>query len=330
MKTFKDIAEQQVRDVALKMLELSAASDSFISPSLKHFQDTDFKTILMAGAHLVEMDDPGDCAVAYVGRKQDSFDLDSAFRACIRSKVEPIIPGFIEQAGYITEGFTKITEDVLVNNPSILPVIMHACGIQSKREMAKSIGIKSVTDRSISKNAAEKIAKLSESVVIEIDALIRGMSQTLEGIIRDLAGRHLLEGFVEAALARERVPYKTEYEIDPLKGQVYDHRPDFLVKKNNAPIAFVEVRRSTSSHASLYAKDKMFSAINWKSMYPNMLAVLITDGPWTKKTIQGAEKVYDYIMPVLNATEAAKLIRRHYDGDPGIIRKRIKLKIENF
>ena len=47
------------------------------------------------------------------------------------------------------------------------------------------------------------------------------------------------------------------------------------------PQVFIEVRKSSSRHASLYAKDKMFSAINWKGRHPGLMGVLVTDGEWT-------------------------------------------------
>jgi hypothetical protein len=50
---------------------------------------------------------------------------------------------------------------------------------------------------------------------------------------------------------------------------------------------FIEVRKSSSRHASLYAKDKMFSAINWKGKTPDLLAALVVDGVETSRSSSG-------------------------------------------
>ncbi|MHC5615341.1 MAG: hypothetical protein ACYTXA_31335 [Nostoc sp.] len=55
-----------------------------------------------------------------------------------------------------------------------------------------------------------------------------------------------------------------ESEYKTLRGVIYDFRADFVIPDAQNPLAFIEVRKSSSRHASLYAKDKMFFAINWK------------------------------------------------------------------
>jgi hypothetical protein len=91
---------------------------------------------------------------------------------------------------------------------------------------------------------------------------LQSIEPTLEGIVRDLVGRVLLESIVANALDEAKVAYKRESEYNALKGVVYDFRADFVIPNAESPKAFIEVRKSSSRHASLYAKDKMFSAIN--------------------------------------------------------------------
>ena len=75
-----------------------------------------------------------------------------------------------------------------------------------------------------------------------------------------------------------------------------------------APKAFIEVRKSSSRHASLYAKDKMFSAINWKGKNQDLLAVLVVDGPWTGETLKVMTKLFDYVVPLSAVADVAGAI----------------------
>ena len=87
------------------------------------------------------------------------------------------------------------------------------------------------------------------------------------------------------ALRDEGVTFVREQEYPSLAGVVYDFRSDFVVPNAEQPIAFIEVRKSSSRHASLYAKDKMFSAINWKGHYQNLIGIIVVDGDWTQATL---------------------------------------------
>jgi len=61
---------------------------------------------------------------------------------------------------------------------------------------------------------------------------------------------------VATALETAKVPFKREADYSALSGVVYDFRSDFVVPEAERPRAFIEVRKSSSRHASLYAKDK--------------------------------------------------------------------------
>ena len=90
---------------------------------------------------------------------------------------------------------------------------------------------------------------------------------------------------------------------------------DFVIPDGHKPMAFVEVRKSSSRHASLYAKDKMFSAINWKGENRELLAVLVVDGPWTRQTLSVMAKVFDYIVPISLVSDVAEVISAYIKGD---------------
>jgi hypothetical protein len=71
-------------------------------------------------------------------------------------------------------------------------------------------------------------------------------------------------------------------------------------------------------------KDKMFSAINWKGKTTDLLAVLVTDGEWTRQTLHVMAKVFDYVVPIGRIDELAQCIEAYLDGD----RSRLKWFID--
>jgi len=82
-----------------------------------------------------------------------------------------------------------------------------------------------------------------------------------------------------------------------------------------------------SQHASLYTKDKMFSAINWKGKNKDLLAIVVIDGPWTAETLRGLAKVYDYVAPLNNVSNVAKVIYDYLQGDRSKLRWLIDFSI---
>lgn len=100
-----------------------------------------------------------------------------------------------------------------------------------------------------------------------------------------------------------------------MEGVIYNFRSDFVVPDENEPKAFIEVRKSSSRHASLYAKDKMFSAINWKGKNKGILAILIVDGEWTAETLRIMANVFDYVVPIKAVSFVANSIAQYLQGD---------------
>lgn len=150
----------------------------------------------------------------------------------------------------------------------------------------------------------------------------------MEGIVRDLVGRILFEEVVANALSNQGVEYKRENEYSALTGVVYDFRADFVIPEPSNPIAFIEVRKSSSRHASLYAKDKMFSAINWKGQHKRLIGVIIVEGDWTQATLRVMAKVFDYVVPLNKCTELAKILKSALAGDETVLKWLIELSIQ--
>lgn len=232
----------------------------------------------------------------------------------LRQRVEVLVKE-LEQA---TASFMEFAPDYISDHPHFLPVLQRLADIPSKAELKRRIG--SVSDNAVSISAAERLAEIlnqrQPGRAITRAQLLQSIEPTLEGIIRDLlVGRVLLESIVVNALDDAEIPYKRESEYEALNGVVYDFRADFVIPDEHNPQAFIEVRKSSTRHASLYAKDKMFSAINWKGKNRELLAVLVVDGPWTSATLRVMAKVFDYIVSINRVPDVVEVISAYINGD---------------
>jgi hypothetical protein len=271
-----------------------------------------------------------DSTLAWLNRCAVKFSIELAATGTLYPKIKVFTDQLIEDAYTQSKDFTNVSAVWIKANPHFLPVFMHVARVFSKGALKKEIG--SANDNLISRPASENIEKMLSAASglravpskLDIQTSIKG---TVEGIVRDLVGRLLLEEFVASALTRNAVPFLRENEYINLVGVVYDFRADFVAPNENKPKAFLEVRKSSSRHASLYAKDKMFSAINWKGKHPECLAVLIVDGPWTDVTLKIMSKIFDYVVPIGQVDEVAAKIKLYLDGDQSILQWMIQFSI---
>ena len=87
------------------------------------------------------------------------------------------------------------------------------------------------------------------------------------------------------------------------------------------------MRKSSSRHASLYAKDKRFSAINWKGYNSNLLGVLVVDGEWTGQTLRVMANVFDYVVPLERINDLAQTLYTYINGDRSKLKWLIQFSI---
>ena len=257
-----------------------------------------------------------------------AFDVENAVCVGVYSKLRPFLKELFDEAFNLTKGFSEFESKAIKNHPHLLPVFQNSLSL-SKAQLKRIVG--SASDVSISKPASEKLSELLNSQYSTINVqelnILQRMEITLEGIVRDLVGRVLFEEVVAHALDQYEVRYLREAEYTSLSGVVYDFRSDFILPNPETPIAFVEVRKSSSRHASLYAKDKMFSAINWKGKHKNLIGVIVVEGEWTQATLKTMACVFDYVFPLSKVTELAKILKRVQDGDKSILRWIIEFSI---
>jgi hypothetical protein len=317
-----------------RYLRLSIASNGFTAPLAEVDIDCKEDLVMLAAGLGHPTDPPGGLDLmqmnAEIGRQLGvPFDIETSATVGVYKATRPYLDELFEEACKLTCNWTDFPAAEIKERAYLLPVLQHVGGVYSKAALKKAVG--SVSDNSISGPASIRLATLLKKVVksetIEKKSVLYAVERTLEGIVRDLVGRNLFESIVASALDIERVPYKRENEYSSISGVVYDFRADFVIPTETEPVAFIEVRKSSSRHASLYAKDKMFSAINWKGRHPHLIGILIIEGDWTAKTLRTMAGVFDYVVPLSKSPQLAGVLKKAVEGDKTILKWMIHFKV---
>ncbi|MHC4529800.1 MAG: hypothetical protein ACYS29_18160 [Planctomycetota bacterium] len=309
-ETLYQRASQEMSNIVGDLLKLAKRTKNFANPPDHIWKDRFASRLLLGGLgyDTAKLPGPKKRKSAWLARSAIGFSIERAATGVLYDAVRPFVNAMIQSAVRQTHNFTAVTPEWIYENPHLIPILMHASGIFSKQELQGRVG--SVSDRGISRPASQRISSLLAGIepsgFASADQIRERMKATTEGVVRDLVGRLLLEEFVASGLRNARIPFRREAEYERLSGVVCDFRADFVVPDERDPSAFLEVRKSSSRHASLYAKDKMFSAINWKGRHRDCLGIIIVNGPW-------------------KVTEA---IRRHLNGDRNILRWLIHFRIQ--
>ncbi len=330
MHTLYQLADTEIRSCIADYLALAEETKGFTDVSVGALNTARKVVILLAGlnASLDELA-PDNAVLEWQRRRAIPLDVEAGITQGVYVDIRGAGVRYLEEIKAGTNGFRTWTPEWIKANPHTLPLLQHLSGIFSKAALKKQIG--SVSDNSISLPAAKRLAAVLEVRVLPDEVregeILQRLESTLEGIVRDLIGRVMLESIVESALKAAGVPFKREEEYANLAGVVYDFRADFVVPDEQHPKAFIEVRKSSSRHASLYAKDKMFSAINWKGKHRDMLAILVVDGEWTGETLRVMARVFDYVVPLRHVNELAQAIGEYLAGDKTKLKWLIDFKI---
>ncbi len=331
--TLYQIADAEIRKCIEAYLKLTRDTHDLSVIEEKNLSDPRSIVILLAGLGIRQFNVTALEAVEeWKRRSAIPFDLETAITTEVYRHIRELGATFLENLDTVSKGFTQFDSLFIQQNPYLLPLLQHLAWIFSKSKLKELIG--SVSDNAISKPAAQRLAALlSERVdpkTVNKGEILQRLESTLEGIVRDLVGRVLLESVVASALADQSVPFQREDEYPFLQGVVYDFRADFVLPNANAPLAFIEVRKSSSRHASLYAKDKMFSAINWKGRNSGLLAVLVVDGPWTKETLTVMAKVFDYVVPIGRVPDLVQTLKAYLAGDKSKLKWLIQFDVQQY
>ncbi len=313
-------------------LALAERTGNFSRVTEADVQDEDSRRLLLSG--IASDLDPSRATAAqavqeWERRQAVPFDTETSITTGVYLNLRRYAESLYDSLHVDTEGFTRFEAAVIVCKPYYLPLLQHLGGLFSKAQLKRQIG--SVSDAMISAPAGQRLADYLAARVdptrVEKREILGRLDSTLEGIVRDLVGRVLLESVVAHALEGEKLPFVREEDYESLAGVVYDFRADFVLPNAETPKVFIEVRKSSTRHASLYAKDKMFSAINWKGRHKDLLGVLVVDGPWTGSTLVVMAKVFDYVVPLGRAADLAKTIKTYLEGDRSKLKWLIEFRI---
>ncbi|WP_353081284.1 hypothetical protein [Tessaracoccus lapidicaptus] len=312
-------------------LAMADATSGFSVPTLDVLATEDQRRIILGGigSPLEASESPENVLSEWRRMQAVPFSAEEAVTRGVYVALAGAVRELLGRLSAQSKGFTDFSAELIADNPSFLPVFQRLLNVSSKSKLKELVG--SVSDNSISKPAAQRIVEQLRlrrgATPPTVEQLQAAMAPTLEGIVRDLVGRVLLESVVASALDGASVPYKREDEYSGIEGVVYKFRADFVIPNADAPLVFIEVRKSSSRHASLYAKDKMFSAINWKGHNEKLMAVLITEGPWTAQTLQVMSRVFDYVIPLNKSMEVADVISKYLAGDESQLKTLINFSI---
>ncbi len=323
MKTLYEYATEQMVTSIKHYFELVSKTNNFHDFDEKIFNERYARQMILAGkSQEYEGLDEKQCLDAVLRVEAISFDIEKGVSAYVYENSRRYVDELLNKARELSDDFKHVEAETIKENAFLLPIWQAALNISSKSNLKSIFG--SASDQMISGPCSVRIAEyannyFSKNVVQSLSVKER-TERTLEGIVRDLVGRLLYEAVVKDALTNAGVPFKAEEEYSGIEGVVYKFRADFVIPDETNPLAFIEVRKSSSRHASLYAKDKMFSAINWKGKYKNMLGIVVAEGEWTNESLVTMAKVFDYVVPVSKAKELAENIKKYLDGDKSILK----------
>ncbi|MCS4088789.1 hypothetical protein [Rhizobium sp. BK176] len=216
-----------------------------------------------------------------------------------------------------TAQLTRVTPEWIMAHPYTLPVFANATGTVSKKRFKNQFKLTAASDRSIGRTDATRIVEgIQPGMVLAPREVVAGMESLIEGIVRDQIGKVVNEAFIQQALDRRDVPYvRDEGGSNQIEGLVSASRADIAAPDNSDPKVFIEVRKSTANHASLYASSLMFSALDRRGRHPNSLAIMLYDGAWSGATKALMENAFHYVFHVLESDQAADIVKRHLDGE---------------
>lgn len=330
--TLYAVATEAMEEEIAVYLELASETQGFSVVTVPNLTDEVQRRIVLGGisSPLDEVTaSPADVFAEWQRMQAVPFSVENAVTRGVYLRLRDRVDSLLEQMRVATKDFTHFDPTFIAEHAYLLPVFQRLLAAPSKAKLKELVG--SVSDNSISRPAAKRMAVLlnerSPGRAITVRDLRVSIEPTLEGIVRDLVGRLLLESVVANALDAAVVPYMREAEYVSLPGVVYDFRADFVLPNAQDPLVFIEVRKSSSRHASLYAKDKMFSAINWKGKNRELMAILVTEGPWTEQTLQVMTKVFDYVIPLRKAPEMAEIVAAYIRGDKSQLRLLIDFQV---
>ena len=296
--------------------ELHTSTEAFSVVSPENFSCPDKAALLMAGRGL----SPSGCPVGDHGEWKacgTDFEWASAAAAVVTGKLREQASAILDFVLSRTDGLRQIDADWIARHPFCYPVLVNISGACSKKKFNRLHGIKGASDRRIGARDAARLASAVRGCEpAEAAHVLNSMSGLIEGIVRDLIGKVVSEGYIERAVVEAGLPHvRDEGGKTSIRGILSCGRADFSFPDNVNPQAVIEVRKSADNHAALYRGDIAQKALNWKAVHHSLLAVFVYDGKWTANTLREIEEVYDHVFHVSDSDKAVEVVRRHMAGE---------------
>jgi hypothetical protein len=211
-QTIYIFAHEQMSQIVLALLDLASSTKNFTEPPPSAWTNTSESEMLLCGKglHIEDIEKLKSPENAWLGRLAIPFSLELAATGILYKRLRVFTDILIKSAFTETKNFSEVTPEWVRANPRFLPVLMHVMGAFSKQELKRQLG--AASDRGISRRASSKIAealKHTAGTVPDQQRIQERIKATVEGIVRDLVGRLLLEQFVATALKRHKVPFSS-------------------------------------------------------------------------------------------------------------------------
>ena len=221
MQTLYQLADEEIRKCVGDYLTLSDDTNGFTNVSEGAIDSTRKAVILLSGINAPT----GNTSPSYVvrewtRRKAIPMDVEAGITAGVYTDIRSAGAHYLEEVKNGTNGFRNWSPEFIREHAYTLPLLQHLAGVFSKAALKRQVG--QVSDNSISKPAAQRLSALLAGRVVPEDVqegeILQRLEATLEGIVRDLVGRVMLETIVESALQNAGVAYKKEDAYSGLSG----------------------------------------------------------------------------------------------------------------
>ncbi|MCV9964476.1 hypothetical protein OIU34_21535 [Pararhizobium sp. BT-229] len=305
-----------MRAVSACLQSLFLTTDGFSRAEPADFDCGRQNALLLAGKGLSCLGS-SDLNTSAWNLSKEPFQHAAAAGAVVAAKLREQAAAIIAFVLEATSSLTKVSPEWIMEHPFSLPVFVNATGTSSKKKFKKEVKLTNASDRKIGATDASRIvASLKPDDVLTEREIVAGMEALIEGIVRDQIGKVVNEDFVKRALDELELPYvRDEGGTALIEGEYSASRADFAIPSNVGPRAFIEVRKSGSNHASVYANDLCMTVVDRITRHPKCLAVLLYDGSWSGPSREKVDRVFDYVFHVHESRGAADIIKRHLAGE---------------
>lgn len=314
LKSLSEVGADEMRAASAHLQEIQDAPGGFSDVSQAHFSCAHKKPLLLAGKNVPETQHAL-IEVAAWNALDVEFDRAAAAGFVVTGRLREMAVRLTDFTLEETRGLADLTADWLMRYPFSLPILVAISGKRSRKKFKADLNVTNASDKKIGSTDAIRIVEAMKGVQVPTaPEILAALESTIEGIVRDQIGKAVNESVVSQALnARglEGLYVRDEGGTKCIEGVLGASRADFAFPCNVEPKAFIEVRKSTSNHAAMYAHDLMWSVANRNGKHKGILAVFVYDGIWSKTTLTQLREAFDHVFHVSESDKAAEVVWLH-------------------